>query len=261
MAAGGVSLEAVGVEVRFGGITALADVSLNVPSGSLVGLIGPNGAGKSTLFDVLSGFLRPHRGMVRLGNRDVTNLSVQARSRLGLARSFQQPALFSGMTVRDHLVLADRLRFARRRIWSDFLTGRGFRRPDAAEAERVAATVELLGLSGVADMLPGSLSLGTCRLVEVGRAVAMSPGVLLLDEPAAGLDPVETVNLADALARAIGSNVGAVLLVDHDLEFVLSICDYIYVLDFGKKIAEGPPGVIRQSQEVTRAYIGEMRKK
>ncbi len=250
-------LEARQVRVRFGGLVALDDVSIVVPPGSLIGLVGPNGAGKSTLFGVCSGLLHPEHGQVLLGGRDVTSASPQARARAGLARTFQQPELFRGLTVRDHLVLAHRVRHRRRRLWTDMFTAAALRRPDPEESERVDRLLTVLSLGDLADTVVDALPLGACRLVEVGRALAAAPQVVLLDEPLSGLDAHETARLADALARTVVEEGTAMLLVEHDVATVLRLCSRVSVLEFGRLIAEGDPAAIRNDPAVRAAYLGE----
>jgi branched-chain amino acid transport system ATP-binding protein len=245
-------LEARGVTVRFGGLTALKEVSLAVPPGSIVGLVGPNGAGKTTLFGVLSGILAPDSGEVLLRDRDVTGTTPQVRARAGLARTFQRTELFSDLTVREHLVLAHHARHTRPRLWRD-LAGRG-PRGTPAEVEELLA---VLGLEEVADRPARSIPLGTGRLVEVGRALATDPVVILLDEPSSGLDVHETEQLAATLRTARDQRGVALVLVEHDLDLVLGMCDRVDVLDFGEMIASGPPEVIRVDPTVRAAYIGD----
>src|ERR1700678_4310353 len=189
--------------VRFCGLTALDSVSISVPPASWIGLVGPNGAGKSTLCAACSGLLKPDSGRVFLSGNDVTETSPQGRARRGLARTFQQPELFMGLTTRQHFVLAYRARHARSRLWKDMFTGASLRKPDSTEADRVQSLLTLLSLNEVADTPVDVLPLGTTRLVEVGRALATSPKVLLLDEPSAGLDQREGDRLSEALHRTV----------------------------------------------------------
>jgi len=254
-AAAGAVLEARNVTVRFGGLTALADVSLAVPPESIAGLVGPNGAGKTTLFGVLSGILSPTAGSVSLHGRDVTHSSPQDRARAGLARTFQRTELFADLTVREHLVLADRARHARPRLWADLL-GRSIGNR-AAEQARVDQLLGVLGLKPVADRPARALPLGTGRLVEVGRALATDPSVILLDEPSSGLDVHETEQLAATLRRARTEQGVALVLVEHDLDLVLGLSDVVSVLDFGVMIATGSPAEVRADPRVRAAYIGE----
>ena len=250
-------LEARDVVVRFGGLTALGGVDVAVPPASLIGLVGPNGAGKSTLFGVCSGLLKPTAGTVYLRGEEVTGASPQARARLGLARTFQQPEMFMGLTVRDHLVLAYRVRQDRRRLWRDMFNGASLRKPDPAERARVDGLLDLLSLTELADTLVDTLPLGTTRLVEIGRALATQPSVVMLDEPLAGLDATEAARLADALQRTVRDEGISLLLVEHDVAMVLRLCSWIFVLDFGQLIAQGPPEVIRADPVVKAAYLGE----
>ena len=249
-------LAATDVTVRFGGLVALSDVSLEVEAGTIVGLVGPNGAGKSTLFGVVSGILRAETGRVSLAGVDVTRATPQARSLHGLARTFQQPELFMGLTVREHLVLARRAHHARRRLWADLVDGHAWRAADPDEDEHVDALLDLLGLSALAGAPVAGLPLGISRRIEVGRALATSPSVVLLDEPSSGLDGRETRQLANALTRVVDESGVALLLVEHDVEMVLGLSQVVSVLEFGVLIAHGPPEAIRQSPEVRAAYLG-----
>jgi ABC-type branched-subunit amino acid transport system ATPase component len=250
-------LSATGVTVRFGGLMALSEVNVSIPAGAIVGLVGPNGAGKTTLFGVMSGLLRPNAGQVSLLGTDVTKASSEARARLGLARTFQQPELFLGLTVREHLVLAYRVRHFRSRLWKDVFTAGSLKRPERAETERVDALLDLLLLDEVANQPAEALPLGTSRLVEVGRALATAPAVVLLDEPLAGLDVHEAERLASALRRTVAEEKVSLLLVEHDVGMVLSLSSDIFVLDFGSVIAHGPPDQIRDDPQVRAAYLGD----
>lgn len=250
-------LEAKDIVVRFGGLTALAGVDVSVAPGTLTGLVGPNGAGKSTLFGVCSGLQKPTRGRVLLLGDDVTDASPQVRARRGLARTFQQPEMFMGLSVRQHLVLAHRVRSNRSRLWKDMFNGAGWRKPDRREVDRIDMLVDLLSLGDVADSLVDTLPLGTTRLVEVGRALACDPKLVLLDEPMSGLDANEAARLASALSRTVSDAGTALLLVEHDVAMVLSLCSNIYVLDFGQRIAVGPPESIRDDPAVRAAYLGD----
>ena len=254
-AAGAAVLEARGVTVRFGGLTALSDVSLAVAPQSIVGLVGPNGAGKTTLFGVLSGLLGPTAGSVFLHGREITNEPPRARARAGLARTFQRTELFADLTVREHLALAYRARHARPRLWADLL-GRSTGNP-LSEQERVGQLLAVLGLGPVAERPARALPLGTGRLVEVGRALATDPSVILLDEPSSGLDVHETEQLAATLRRARAEQGVALVLVEHDLDLVLGLSDVVNVLDFGIMIASGTPAEVRADLRVRAAYIGQ----
>lgn len=252
-------LEARGITMRFGGTVALNDVSLEVPAGEIVGLIGPNGAGKTTLFHILSGLLRPTRGAVLLKQQNVSTASPQRRSLGGLARTFQHPELFSALTVREHLVIAYRAHRDRRRIWTDLWGGPSRWRPNVDEDQRVDRLLDMLGIAEVAHRRVVSLPLGTARRVEVGRALAAEPDVVLLDEPSSGLDVRESEQLRETLVRARDEQGVAMLLVEHDLPFVLGVSDYVYVLNFGILLAQGSPDAVRSDPAVQAAYIGGTR--
>lgn len=248
------ALSIEGLGHRFGPRRVLKDVSFSVAPGDFTVLLGLNGAGKTTLFSVLSGLLRPRQGTVRIDGVDVTGASPQARSRRGLARTFQRLELFGELTVREHLVVARRVRRRKARFWADVL-GLGRRAP-AGEREAVDGLLAALGLEAVADRPASSLPLGTGRLVEVARAVASDPRVLLLDEPSSGLDVHETGQLARMLAQLRADHGVALLLVEHNVELVLDLADRVTVLDFGKVIAEDTPASIRTSTAVQSAYLG-----
>jgi len=234
-------LDLRGVSVRFGGVQALDGVSLQAPPGRVTGLIGPNGAGKTTLFDVASGLQRPTRGSVELGGRDVTRRGPRHRARLGLGRTFQRIELFGSLTVRENVQLAAEVRLGWRHRTS-----------------QTAATAELLertGLTDVADTPAGELPTGQARLLELARALATDPSVLLLDEPGSGLDDAETTSLG-ALLLELAAEGTAVLLVEHDVELVMRVCEHLYVLDFGQVLCEGTPDLVAGDRRVQEAYLG-----
>ncbi len=245
------------VTVRFGGLMAVNGVDIAVPPGETVGLVGPNGAGKSTLFGVLSGLIRPTRGTVHLNGVDVTHSSPQARADRGVARTFQHPEIFGGLTIRQHLVLAYRSNHSKKRVWSDLFTMGSLRRADPAEVAVVDGLIDSLGLGAFADELAAGIPLGVSRLVELGRALATSPSVLLLDEPSSGLDSRETREFEGTLRRISEDRGISVLIVEHDVELVMRLCRTIYVLDFGILIACGSPEQIRHDPKVRSAYLGE----
>ncbi|MER5430048.1 ATP-binding cassette domain-containing protein [Streptomyces sp. NPDC002588] len=232
-------LQAEEVTVAFGGRRALDGVSLAAEAGRVTGLIGPNGAGKSTLFDVVSGLRRPRSGRVRLDGRDITREGPARRARRGMSRTFQHLELFGRLSVRDNLLVAAEL-------------GPERRHADAA----ADAVLDRLGLTALADDPADALPTGIARLVEVGRALVLRPRVLLLDEPAAGQDAEETERFA-ALLRSLAADGTAVLLVEHDMGLVMTVCDEVYVLDLGKVVACGPPAGIQQDETVLAAYLGE----
>ena len=237
------------IGVRFGGITALAGVDLAVQRGTITGLIGPNGAGKTTMFNVVTGVVAPGAGQVLLGGSDITGWAPHRRGRAGIARTFQRLELFSGLTVRDNLTAA----------WEASVPGAVLGRRRWEGREVVDAVLERLELTSLAGRVAGQLSTGQGRLVELGRALAVRPRLLLLDEPSSGLDQGETEQFREVLLDTVGGDDGemAVLLVEHDVALVMEVCDRITVLDFGERIAEGTPEEVRHDPRVVAAYLGE----
>jgi branched-chain amino acid transport system ATP-binding protein len=244
------------VSVNFRGLKALQQVDIRVPEGGVAGLVGPNGAGKSTLLGVLSGDVVAQQGVVQLGGTDVSGLIPEARVRRGLARTFQLPQLFDELTVREHVTLPRRLAQAPSRAWSDPLTGR-FLHLDAAEDRETDELLGRLGLDHVAGTPAGALPLGLTRLVEIARAAATHPKVILLDEPFSGLNPAESKLLSQALASINKTQGIALVLVEHDVEVVFGLSQRVFVLDFGVLIAEGTPAEIRHNPAVRAAYLGD----
>jgi branched-chain amino acid transport system ATP-binding protein len=247
------------ITVKYGGLVALDYFSMAVQAGSILGLIGPNGAGKSTCFAVLSGLQRPATGSVLIDGRDVTRASPQKRARLGLARTFQRLELFDELTVREHLVVAYRARrratmFELARSLPLDLLGLG-RRGSAGEDDAIDEILDTIGLKAVAHAPAGTIGLGTGRLVEIARALAAQPRVLLLDEPSAGLDAHETDAIA-AVFRRLRDDGIALVLVEHNVEMVLGLADDVTVLDFGETIASGSPEHVRDDPAVQAAYLG-----
>jgi branched-chain amino acid transport system ATP-binding protein len=243
-----------GLSLAFSGIVALDDVSLTVGEGERVGLIGPNGAGKTTLFNCLLGMLPTDSGSVTFAGDDISRLPVHLRARRGIGRTFQRIELFPDSTVRDHLVIADRVRHgAKRRWWIDMRRG-GLPRPE--EIERSDEVLAMLGLSALADEPIERLSLGQCRLVEVARALMTQPRLLLLDEPSSGLDRAEAAALAMTLLDVQQRNGIALLLVEHDIELVARFTTRCYLLDRGKVLHSGPTAEVMASEQMRAAYLG-----
>jgi len=243
------------VTKKFSGIVALDAASIEIGEGERVGLIGPNGAGKTTFFNCMLGILRTDGGTVELMGEDVTNEPVHRRSRMGLGRTFQRIELFPDSTVRDHLFVAERVRLKTGRLWKDLI---GIGGPTKQELDRCDEVLGLLGLSDLAEEPIERLSLGQCRLVEVGRALMTEPKVLLLDEPSSGLDRAETTALAVTLREVQAQQGFSILLVEHDVELVSSFTERSYVLDFGRMILEGPTKQVLASSEVRAAYLGNL---
>lgn len=246
-------LDARDVTVRYGGVTANDRVSMRVGAGQLVGLIGPNGAGKTTFIDALTGFAPLHGGSVAVAGTDVTAAGPSRRARLGLGRTFQSLELFEDLDVRSNLLVA-----AESPTWRDVLLDVVRPGRDRGVDAVVAEALDRVGLADVATALPGDLSHGQRTLVGVARALAMSPRVVLLDEPAAGLDTEESLALGVQLRRLVDGGIGAVL-VDHDMGLVFSVCDEVHVLDFGEVIASGTPDEVRRHPDVIAAYLGSSR--
>ena len=234
--------------LRYGGVVALDDVSFGVAGGEVLGLIGPNGAGKTSLIDVLTGATDPTAGTVVFDGKDVTGLRPHRLARRGLCRTFQSVELFDDLTVEENLMAASEDVTLRSALIDMVLPARGDR-------SNVDWALDACGLSGIAARRPGDLSHGQRKLVGVARALARRPALVLMDEPAAGLDTDESRELGRHLRRLPEQGV-TVFLVDHDMSLVLSVCDRVLVLDFGHLIAEGTPDEIRADQKVIDAYLG-----
>jgi branched-chain amino acid transport system ATP-binding protein len=243
-------LEVADLLVAFGGVHALDGVDLTVNRGSVTGLIGPNGAGKTTLIDAVTGFVSPGRGEIRFGGRDVTGLAPSRRAELGLVRTFQSLELFEDLSVGDNLRVA-----AEPEPWWGILVEAIGRRVSTTVDDDVHWALDLMGLDDGFDALPSELSHGQRRLVSVARALAARPQLVLLDEPAAGLDTSETELLGRHLRQLPDAGV-SVLLIDHDMSLVLDVCTHLHVLDFGRIIATGTPEEVRSDPSVIAAYLG-----
>ena len=246
-------LSATGITKRFGGLVAVDDVTVDVPGGRVTALIGPNGAGKTTLFNCLTGMIEPDAGKVLLEDEDVTSWEVSRRALAGLGRTFQRLEVFVAMTVVDNLRVAAEARTARG--WLRDLLGTAD--PAAGHVEElVARSLHTLALQDVATVRAGELSTGTLRRLEVARALCTEPRVLLLDEPASGLDHAETDELG-SLLRGLADEGLAVLLIEHDMRLVMEASSHVIVLDRGRVIADGSPDEIATDEVVRAAYLGE----
>lgn len=240
---------------EFGGLMAVFDVSFDVRSGEILAIIGPNGAGKTTIFNLLSGVLQPTAGTIRFRGHAINGLASHAITRLGLARTFQSVRLFGNMSVLENVMVG-------RHIKSRYgLFGAALRLPTARSEEvairqRATAYLARVGLESKAEENAASLPFGQQRMLEIARSLATEPTLLILDEPASGLNRPEKVEL-DSLIRSIRQDGVTVLLVEHDMRFVMDIADRIVVLDYGQKIAEGTPGEVQANKRVIAAYLGE----
>ena len=248
-------LEVDSVTVRFRGLVALDDVSLSVSKGEVVGLIGPNGAGKTTLFNSITGLQAVSGGTIQFERGDITRTAADRRARMGIARTFQTVQLLSKLSTFDNILLGCQSRM-RNGLFSDGLRLPGSWRDEALARREVDHVIEFLGLGEYAYRGVGELPLGSRRLVEIARAVCTRPKLLLLDEAASGIGHDETGEL-QALFRRIRDEYSlSMLVVEHDVDFVLGLCDYVYVLDFGRLIARGTPHMVRTNPTVIAAYLG-----
>ncbi len=244
-----------GVCKSFGGIQAVHSISFDVAPGECVGLVGPNGAGKTTLFNCVCGQLRPESGNIVFDETPLTGLPTYKRARLGIGRTYQRVEVFTDMSVREHLMVAERARRAESRLWRDLLN---LSRPTKDEIERVDATLELVGITRLAGTSVNALGLGNCRLVELARALAAEPKILLADEPSSGLDLHETSEVASVLRQVQRERGTAVLLVEHDLTMVADVVDRTVVMDLGAMLAEGTFDEVMADPLVRHAYLGHM---
>ena len=248
-------LEVSGISQIFGGVTALDRVSFSIAKVNITGVIGPNGAGKTTLFNIITGIYTQTAGKVLLGGTDVSGLPPERLARLGLVRTFQNIELFGGMTVHENVMVGMHTKS------SSGLLACALKMPWTIVEERLIREnsmkwLEFTGISDLAEVTAGNLPFGKGRLLEIARALAVEPQIILMDEPAAGLNSQETLGLSQLILRIRETGI-AVVLVEHDMELVMDICDRIVVLNLGKKLAEGTPREIQDNHEVIAAYLGE----
>ncbi|CAL9552508.1 Lipopolysaccharide export system ATP-binding protein LptB [Streptomyces sp. enrichment culture] len=248
------ALDARGVTMRFGGLTAVRNVDLTVDSGEIVGLIGPNGAGKTTFFNCLTGLYTPTEGEVRYRGRILppTPFKVTAA---GIARTFQNIRLFANMTVLENVLVGRHTR-TREGFWSAVLRGPGFHKAEATSRRHATELLEFVGLAHKADHLARNLPYGEQRRLEIARALASEPGLLLLDEPTAGMNPQET-RATEEIVLAIRDQGTAVLVIEHDMRFIFNLCDRVAVLVQGEKLTEGDSTTVQADERVIAAYLGE----
>jgi branched-chain amino acid transport system ATP-binding protein len=243
-----------GLSLAFGGIRVLQQVTLDMQPGEITGLIGPNGAGKTSFFNCLTGLYMPQQGSICLGGRHIERIPSSRRAALGFSRSFQHVALCPELSVAENVMVGlDRQSSAG---WLDaFLPLPKGRREQARNRELAMAALERLGIASAAGLAPDQLPPGVLRLAEIARAIAGEPRVLLLDEPAAGLNSVETADLSDALKKLRSPDL-VLVVVEHDMDLIMDVCDTIHVLDAGRLLASGTPSQIRANREVVRVYLG-----
>lgn len=244
------------VTIRFGGLTAVSEVDLQIGAGELVGLIGPNGAGKTTLFNLITGVYQPTTGAISFASQPTRKLRAHHLARLGISRTFQNIRLFASLSVFDNVRAAAQLH-CQRRVVNSLWRGKAFREGEAEIAKQVMDLLEIFQLGKFRDESAKSLSYGDQRRLEIVRALATKPKLLLLDEPAAGMNPTEKAELAQLIRFIRDKFQIAILLVEHDMPLVMEICERIAVLDYGSKIAEGTPEAVRKNSKVIAAYLGE----
>lgn len=244
--------------MQFGGLTAVNSFSLTLRAGELIGLIGPNGAGKTTVFNMITGVLTPTAGRVIWRGANITRLAAQQIAARGIARTFQNIRLFSDMTVIENVLVSFHYDLEAH-FWEAMLGLPRYRREEARIREEAVAYLDDLGLAYLAEEKAGSLPYGQQRRLEIARALATRPGLLLLDEPAAGMNPQETMELADLLQDLRKKHALTIFLIEHDMKFVMRVCERIKVLDYGITIAEGTPTEIQTNPEVIKAYLGEQK--
>jgi branched-chain amino acid transport system ATP-binding protein len=246
-------LEVNGLSKQFGGLKALSDVSFSIRKGEIMSLIGPNGAGKTTCLNLVTGFFKPSAGTVRYCDDDITGLAPHAAAQRGLVRTFQKTNVLRGLTVFGN-VLTARYRHGERSLWRTFFAGGRMR--ERQLRDEAAALIETVGLGARMNTDADSLSCGELRLLEVAVALGAGPKLLILDEPAAGLNTHEADRLGDVLKGLVKGHVEAMLLVEHNMALVMAVSDHIVVLDFGRKIAAGTPLEVRANPDVVTAYLG-----
>jgi len=248
-------LEVIDLEKQFGGLSAIDKVNLTIEKGSITSVIGPNGAGKTTLFNLISGFYKPDGGKILFQGKPIHGMKPEGISRRGIARTFQNIRLFKGMTVIENVLVGMENHF-RGNLLEILLGLKKVKREEKRMQLEAYRLLEYAGIADTANQLADQLSYGIQRRLEIARALAMKPVLLLLDEPGAGMNPRETKELMEFIKRIRDELHVTILLIEHDMKLVMGISEKIYVLDYGKKIAEGDPDTIRKNEKVIEAYLG-----
>jgi branched-chain amino acid transport system ATP-binding protein len=249
-------LKVQGIRKQFGGVVAVDNFSMVQRDNEITGIIGPNGAGKTTVFNLITGATAIDQGNVLFMDREITRLPAHRRADLGIARTFQNIRLFQNLTVLDNMKVARDMK-VRYTIWEEMLRLPRVHKQEKAIDERARHFLAYLGLEGFSDQKPQNLPYGIQRRLELARTLMTEPRILLLDEPAAGLNPHEVRMLMDTIRKIQEENALTIVIVEHHMELIMNICSLIHVLDFGKKIAEGSPEAIKKNEKVLQAYLGE----
>ena len=248
-------LEARGISKSFGGLKAIHDVSMTINRGDIFGIIGPNGAGKTTFFNICSGIYIPTEGSIFLDGEDITGMPSALIARKGLARTFQNIKLFKYMTVLENITIGFHIR-TKTGIFDALLRNRRFKEDERLIVEQGIEVLEKVGLQKYRDVRSGNLPYGIQRRVEIARALAMDPKILLLDEPVAGMNPQETMGLMEFI-KGLNTQGYTIAVIEHDMKFVMNSCNHVLVLNFGEKICEGSPGEVKSDKQVQEAYFGK----
>lgn len=251
-----VKLHVDGITLRFGGIIALSDVEFKVPQGEILAVIGPNGAGKTSLINSINGFYRPQSGAVRLEGRDISELPPYRRAQLGISRTFQNIALYTNMTALDNLMAARHIHM-KANLFSGMVFAGPARREELEHRRTVEEIIDFLEMEAIRKTIVGNLSYGLRKRVELGRALALEPTLLLLDEPMAGMNVEEKEDMARFILDIHERQKMTIMLIEHDMGLVMDISNRVVALDFGRKIAEGTPDEIKRNEAVIKAYLGQ----